>query len=213
MIPGSYSFLRDLDNCPHKAYRRFIKRDLPKEDTPELRHGNAVHDGLAAYINGKGPPLALPEAMAGLAAPLRDQGARAEVAMGMTKEMLAADYWKGDPWFRGKTDVLMLKPPQAMLVDWKTGKPREDKRELQCQALLVRANYPEISRITGMYVWLKEDRLGELHDLTDLDRAYHGTVAAMDQAAAYDRQGDWPKTPNALCGWCNVVDCEHRRER
>src|SRR5208337_5068466 len=49
---ASYSFLRDLENCPHKAYRKYLVRDLPKEDSPELREGIITHKLFEDYING-----------------------------------------------------------------------------------------------------------------------------------------------------------------
>ena len=27
------------------------------------------------------------------------------------------------------------------------------------------------------------------------------------------KQNDWPKRPNPLCGWCDVLDCEHNRKK
>lgn len=204
MIPGSYSFLRDLMNCPQKAFRKFIKRDLPKEDTPELRDGIIAHEILAGYINGKSTRL--PVELEAHAKPLIAQGARAEVKMGMTKDVQASDFW-GDPWFRGVADVLVIDPPAAVILDWKTGKPREDDRELKCLSMLVKANYPDINRVYGAYVWLKEGRMGTWRDLTDVNQTYHGTVAAMEDAKRYEREDEWPVKPNALCSWCPVVDC------
>lgn len=208
---GSYSFLRDLANCPQKAYRRFIKRDLPKEDSPELREGITIHKLLENYINSGGTtrlPVELevhvkPVLHSGFVA---RQGVRAEVVLGMTKDVRSSDFW-GDPWFRGKADVLILDPPNAVILDWKTGKVQEDDRELKCLSMLARANYPEVNRVFGAYVWLKEGRMGVWRDLTDVDRTYHGTVAAMEEAERYEREDEWPVKPNPLCGWCPVSDC------
>ena len=245
MIPWSYSFLRDLTNCPHKAYRRFVTRDLPREDTPELREGNEKHEQIEKHINSKGETK-VPFEIEMICQPMIEQGAKAEVKLGMTEDWRPAPFFgehrrkplptvslydpklydsnnkfpydqptteRLEPWGRGKLDVLLLSPPAAFLVDWKTGKVKEDKRELEQQALLVRANYPEIHRISGCYVWLKESKMGPVYDLTDVNRVYHATVAQMRQAEIYEKAGDWPKTPNPLCGWCNVIDCEHRRDR
>ena len=167
-----------------------------------MREGITTHKILEDFINGVSARL--PVELDAHAAPLKRSGARAEVKLGMTEDFRPAEFF-GAPWGRGKADVLILDPPQAMIVDWKTGKVREDDRELRQLALLVRANYPEVNRITGCYVWLKEGRAGPLYDLTDVNRTYHGTVASMAEAASYG--DDWPTKPNALCSWCPVADC------
>ena len=213
---ASYSFLRDLENCPHKAYRKYLVRDLPKEDSPELREGIIIHKIFEDYINGASGRL--PVELESHAKPLTARGAQAEVMLGMTKDCQPAPFWnspsddvpEGSPpveklWLRGKVDVLVLEPPVAFIVDWKTGKVREDPHELRVQALLVRANYPTVHRIRGCYVWLKTGCAGPIYDLSDLNATYHETIAALETAESYG--ADWPTKPNALCNWCPVGDC------
>ena len=218
--PWSYSFLNDLANCPFKAYRKYVKRDLPKETSPELEEGIRVHKVAEDIINGREVSDPTARALEPYVFPLIQQGAKAEVKLGMTEGFHPADFWGNSfrngqppPWGRGKADVLILKPPAAFIVDWKTGKVREDDRELRQLALLVRANYPEVARISGCYVWLKEGRMGVVYDLSDVNRTYHGTVASMAQAQAYQDAGDWPKIKNPLCSYCPVTDCENWRPR
>lgn len=210
MIPWSFSFLRDFANCPHKCYRKYVKRDLPKETSPELEEGIRVHRVMEDWINGAAS--ASPTAHAPFVEPLIHLGARAEVKLGMTEDFHPAPFF-GDPWGRGKADVLVLEPPTAFIVDWKTGKVREDDRELRQLALLVRANHPDITRISGCYVWLKENRMGVVYDLSDVNGSYHATVASMEQAQSYAKAGDWPKVENPLCSYCPVTDCENWRSR
>jgi hypothetical protein len=191
--------------------RRFIAKDVPKEDSPELRKGVEVHRRMEEYIKNNGFRW-LPPELEAHAKPLLGPTTKAELMLGMTKDMTPEGFFT-DPWGRGKLDVAVFNPPMAFIVDWKTGKVREDDKELRQQALLVRANYPEITRISGCYVWLAERKMGTVYDLSNVDRAYRETIARMEQAQAYEDAGDWPKTPNPLCGWCNVIDCQFRKER
>lgn len=98
-----------------------------------------------------------------------------------------------------------------MLFDWKTGKVREDPRELSCQALLLKAHHPEVTLIKGAYVWLKENRVGQMYDLSNTDRVFNANKAATGQQQECLETEHWPKEPNALCGWCPVKDCEFNR--
>jgi hypothetical protein len=105
--PWSYSFLRDLGTCPHKAYRKYIARDLPKEEerSPALKRGIETHALLEHYL--KDGPVKLPPAWASFADPLKAKGALAEVQLGMSQDRAPIGFWD-DPWGRGKVDALVL---------------------------------------------------------------------------------------------------------
>ena len=205
MIPLSFSFLNDFANCPHKAYRRYVKKDLPRPpETPEQREGNTTHRLIMMYLRGH--PNRLPVSLEPFVLPFKARKAEAEVWLAMTEDMRPAN--EDEPvWLKGKIDVLIVEPPNAFIVDWKTGKVREDPKELLTYALLLRANFPEVNKISGCYVWLKEGRMGAVYDLTDVNRTYHAIKAAARQAEGYQLLGDWPAEPNALCAWCPVADC------
>lgn len=209
----SYTFLNDAENCLYKAYRKHIKRDLPKEEMSEaLLEGIRVHEALEKYIiTGKGPgEVSLIAAEA--AKKFRDRGAEAEKKLGMSKQRVAADYWDPDVWLRGKIDVLLVEGDTALIVDWKTGKKRENPFELKVQALLVQCNYP-VTYIYGTYVWIKDEELGKMYDLSGVSEVYSDVCEIMHKAEKCGESGKWPKKPNALCGWCPVKDCEHNRSR
>ena len=210
MIPSSYSFIRELTNCPHKAYRKFITRDLPKEDTDALREGERVHKMMEEAINNKRPLTAVPQRHWSFVTPLSKEGAQAEVKYGMTIDRQPADYW-ANPWFRGKVDVQVIHGDTAFVLDWKTGQRiSEDPRELNCQAMLIQANHPHIQHFTGCYVWLAYNKVGTMHTLNP-ERCYYGTVAAMKGALLHESDNYWPKRENPLCPYCPVKDCEFNR--
>lgn len=209
----SYTFLRDEANCPHKAFRLYVTRDIPKEPpTPEMEHGNIVHKALEARIASGTPvpdDLACVRPLMAQFDLLQNCGAtvKAELGLAIDDAGQPVDFWDRNAWLRGKLDVVALGVTHAQIVDWKTGKPREDPFELQIQALLLKAKYPKLCDVWGRYFWLKEQRQGEPHDLSDTERtmrSIHSQIAAAEQYAK-----PWPKRPNPLCGWCRVTDCEH----
>lgn len=208
--PWSYSLLSDFANCPHKAYRRYIAKDLPREPpSPEMAEGIRVHAMMDAAIKSRAL-VELPATLHPIVKPMTQSGATSEHKLGMTEDCCPSKFF-GSPWGRGVVDVLILKPPAAAIFDWKTGKVREDPRELHCHALLIKANFPEVEKITGAYVWLKENKLGVVYDLSNTERVYHGMRATMAEIAECEVNGVWEKKPNPLCGWCPVKDCEHNR--
>jgi hypothetical protein len=102
---------------------------------------------------------------------------------------------------------------RARLIDYKTGKMREDPFELKVQAVLLHARHPQLKEIKGQYIWLKDGKLGKPHDLSDTTATWNeiGRLVRLierDMAA-----GAWEKREGPLCNWCEVRDCENNPNR
>lgn len=208
--PFSHTMLSDLGNCMWKGYRKYIAKDLPKEEkSPAQQLGIQVHECFEKAINEKDPSL-VPQQYQHWVTPLTAMNAKAEVKLGVNEDGSAAEFF-GEPWGRGVADVLIVQGTTAFLLDWKTGKKREDSRELMAQSYLVKCNYPAINKVSGSYVWLQENKMGQNYDLTNTDRWLNGTRSLLNKAQEALDSGVWKKSPNPLCGWCPVKDCEHNR--
>lgn len=210
----SYTMLSNFENCPRKAWHMYVARDLPKVETEAMKWGIRVHEALERRLDKRTP---LPEDMARyekFAAVLEPRRPRVEFWMQMDEQGRATSH-PSKTWGKGKLDVLILNDheTEALIVDWKTGKVREDPFELQVFSLLVKAFWPEIKKISGMYLWLAEDRAGKLHDLTDTGRANAKVRELWNAMQALNPAERWLPNPNPLCGWCSVKTCEFNRER
>lgn len=211
--PWSHTMLSAFGNCMWKGFRTYIAKDLPREEkSPEQLEGTRVHELFGAAINKPTSDnwSALGAPWVALVSPLANVGAKAEFQLAVSEAGGPAPYWP-KPWGRAIVDVIVRQGDAALLVDWKTGKVREDPRELMAQSFAVKANFPEIKKVTGVYAWLKEGRLGQVHDLTNTDRWLAGTKALLAKCEEAEATGHWDKQPNPLCGWCPVKDCEHNR--
>ena len=209
----SYTLLKTADTCLHKAYRQYIKRDLAFDKTPEIDWGNRVHEAMEYRIGGK----PLPQDMMHwepIVSAYVDRGAKAEKKTGITNECNPTGFFDKDVWLRCKIDVTMLNGPAVFISDFKTGNSRyEDAFELEIQALTLKAAIPSITRIAGHYAWLKENRIGKPHDLSDFSATWakiNNKVEVIEDCMA---SGEWPKTKNPLCNWCGVLDCENNPKR
>jgi hypothetical protein len=99
----------------------------------------------------------------------------------------------------------------ALLLDWKTGKKREDPTELATNAMLVQAHNPQLTTIKGRYVWLKDGVLGEEHDVSDTASTWAAVNNTVEEIRDCQAENNWPKKQGPLCAWCNVFDCENNR--
>lgn len=210
MIKASYSFFNDLENCPKKAQHKYVLRDLPREDkTPEQIWGNVVHEAFANRINdGVVLPVELQRYEPVLAV-FDDKPAFAELKVGVTAEGRTTQFYADDAMVSGTADNVVMIPTLVDLTDWKTGKDKyETPFELELHALLIAARFDyQPAQYIGRYVYVGLDKVSETYDLSDVGATWAKVLRFMEQANAYN--GEWPATPNPLCGWCPVKMCKH----
>lgn len=207
----SHTFLSTYENCQRKAWHVYVAKDLPKEPpSPEMQAGIVAHSAFERALKANDPD-AVP-AFRDYAAQLLGASAikHIEWSVAITRAGTACDFWSPIAWLRGKIDVALVAPPHAMIVDWKTGKVREDPSELRTFALLLKAHYPHVEHIAGSYLWCKTGEIGQLHDLSDVESE---RLRIEHLALEMSLPGEWTPSPNPLCGWCPVKSCEYWRER
>lgn len=227
-IVGSYSFFNELENCPFKAYNIRIARTIPKgPETKEQAWGNKVHDAMDHRIRLNDPsvlwdgklekfePYAL--CFAG------KTSVQTERKLGITAEGRPTKFWGDNCYVAGKIDVTYaMSLTHIDITDWKTGKETyETPFELELHALLhAAATAPVQARYTARYVYIgrdaRPDLVGKTYDTADGSLASPAQTWAkvnslMGRAYGFQRSGYWPKQPNALCGWCPVMNCEHNK--
>ena len=213
---ASHTFLNDWDNCPHKAFRKHIKKDLPKfVQTDAMKWGNDVHTAFEVRIkHGTKWPAGM-EKFEAIAAPLVQAGAVAEKMLGIDAHGALCDFFAPNVWLRGKIDASVFQNDMAAIWDWKSGKRREEKAELETHAVLLKAWRPTTARITAYYVWLQDNEVGKAHDVSDTGKKLAEIRQTMETVKNCMEGEDFPKRPNPLCGgdWgsCPVEDCEFRK--
>lgn len=204
----TYTMLNTYEICPHQCFRRYIKKDLPYKETPEMKWGNEIHTAFEHRVGGHAQLPVNMNHWEPFAAALDGLNARTEVKLGITKEGKPTGFFDPDVWFRGKADVVAITGTIAFLPDWKSGKRREEPFELATNAMLVHAANPYLTKITGAYVWLKESAMGLHHDVTDTNSTWAKVNNLAEEMRDCMRSGEWEKKRSGLCGWCNVFDCE-----
>lgn len=209
----SHTFLSNYENCPRKAWHLYVAKDLPKEPPSlEMQAGIVAHSAFERGLQANNPDATPhPEFSRAI---LANAGIKHfEFECGIARTGTAVGFWTDVCWFRGKIDVVLVAPPNGFIADWKTGKPREDPKELQRFAVLLQALYPGVDAWAGAYVWLKEGRFGETHNISDTKSTFREIERLDDAIRSKPLEKEWNPTPNPLCGWCPVTTCEHWRPR
>jgi hypothetical protein len=206
----SYSLLNNYANvCPHQAYRKYVKKDLPFVESAAMKFGNDAHSALEYRLGGKPLPPSMQQ-WEPIVAAFDGRGAVPEQKLGITIAAKPVDFFGDGVWFRGKIDVTLMDRNTAYINDWKTGSSAyESAFELETNALLLHCRYPHLTRIVGSYTWLKENRLSRMYDLSDTNGTYNKIFDLVKQFNADQKSGEWEKRRSGLCGYCDVKDCEN----
>ncbi len=193
----SYTMLNTYRNiCPYQAKARFIDKKYPFVKTPQLEWGDTVHKAMELRIGGGKP---LPQTMhqwEKFAAPFYAVKAKAEMKLGMTAGGHACDFFAKDVWLRGKADVMVV-----------NGNVREDPLELEIQALLLNAKYPNLTSISGFYIWLAENRIGQKHDVSHTRDTFTYVQRIAADLEEDMRNGEFEQRRGGLCPYCPCDDC------
>lgn len=224
LIPvHSPSAVKLYKDCPHKYMRLKVKKDVEDEIGPAGEKGNRVHDALRSYIEGRTPAV---EADRDEVEMLlrgsnivdemkRQRDVQAEVKVGLDRNLQSTDFFSSRVWMRGVIDMLALGKSEAEIIDWKTGRRRLDRFQADFYAMAVFALFPDVQKITVVYVWLKVwMRTGNLDralDQLDYTREEMPKLGKRLLRASKPIEQDetWEKQPGSLCRWCPVRDCEH----
>jgi len=199
--------MADFDICPKRYLHKHVLRDCPPEPPSEaLLEGRRVHEAIASYLAGR--PDA-PEPASKL--PTRFRGTSPDQGEVLVERKLAIDghgrpvSWQGS-YYRGTIDFAIVKPPVALLVDWKTGKRRENPAELEFHALLISCHWPGVETVSAQYAWLRDECFGQEFRIPvkRLLEQHRKKVEAM-QASTFEAR------PGPLCGWCPVKVCSHNK--
>lgn len=212
---GSHTFVDTFARCPKQAFHRYVAKDQPFVESEEMRWGNLVHSAMEHRCGKEAKPL--PETMQAYekyALPIVGlPDLRVEYKIGIERNGVHTGFFNSAVWFRGKVDILSKQGNTAFIVDWKTGKKREDPSELEEHALMVKCIWPEIETIKGCYVWLKTDEMGTIHDLSHFSMTFERVQRYMTQAEKLLADDiEWPARENPLCGWCSVKSCKFNPE-
>lgn len=215
-LPWSYSTLSTYEQCPKKFYHLKVAKDVKEEESEAQSDGKYIHDALYRRVI-KQEPLPLPlrhhEDMAAKFA--KTPGEKfGEMRLALSKTLEPVDFFAKNVWVRAVLDLIISRPPTAIVVDWKTGKIKEDFSQLRLTAFILSQTMPEIEEFRLAYVWLRDKHISMSSvyksDLIETWNDFLPRVNAMQKA---NRTTSFPAKPGPLCGWCPVVDCPHWVDR
>lgn len=212
----SYTSFNCYQNCPKQFYYRYIAKSLPFVETEQMAWGKRVHTAFERRLKLK---EALPPALAHLEPIPRaiESAPRmiVEQTLIITREGRPGNKTNG--FLSSRCDVGTFDEGYSLayLIDWKTGKPREDDTELCFQAITLNCHYPTVRSVGGAYCWIKDGRVGADHDLmTNIHPAWAQLCEVVDLIELQKKDGEngFPAKPGKFfpCPYCAATFCPYR---
>ena len=208
VIPWSYSSLSQFETCPRRFFLTRITKQAQEKQTEATLWGNQVHKALEDAVAGTkalSPNFVKYQ-------PIVDKVRAAEGKkftenkFGLTSSFKPTTFSAKDVWFRGIIDLTIVKPKEAVVVDYKTGRVKSDGDQLKLFAASTFAKHPYLEKVKTSYIWLAYDKTTSAtftkEDVPVIWQEFIPRVNRMEQALEDDR---WVPKPSGLCkSWCPV---------
>lgn len=215
-IAWSFSAVDSYRNCPRKFWAVKIEKLVSDANQYNTR-GDDEHKVFDAYLRSRKP---LPPSLAKFQ-PVLDRVLSAPGQLYSEYQLtLDTNYqpcgWKDwdRAWVRAQLDVLIVDGAKAKYIDWKTGKPRSDPTQMKLAAAMIFQVFPAVNEVDTFYSYIHHNKNVPFSftrmQVPDLWNEFLPTVRQIEKSRA---TGDWPATPNGLCGYCPYKACPHNTNR
>ena len=203
----SYSRLNTFKTCPKQFEHLYILKDVQDEGSVHTQYGERVHKSLEMYGKTR-DPAHLTDETREYATYVDDivrkyPDAMFEQQLTLDGDMLPCDWFSSDAWIRGILDVSIIDGAEAITIDWKTGKVKPDPEQFKIFSSLVFNAYPEVQKVTCVFVWLKHtDATTMAYTRAQADTVWASINKRIDAVQEAVDTGVFPSKPSPLCGWC-----------
>lgn len=215
-LAWSFSALDMFEKCAKKFYHLKIAKDVKEPDTQWQADGKFVHEALFnRVINNTPLPLQL-RYMEALAARFADTPGEkhGEMRLALNDKFEPRDFFAKDVWVRAVLDLLVVRDGHAILVDWKTGKRKDQFDQLKLSAAVLSRFMPELQSFKLAFVWLKDNEVSSLDirkdELKQVWLSFMPRAAKIDEAK---KTTTFPADPSPLCAYCPVTSCPNWIDR
>jgi hypothetical protein len=215
VVPWSYSSLTAYETCPRRFYLTRIVKQVTEPQTEATLWGNEVHKALELAIKNATPLEPRFVAYAPIIDKLRAAPGQKqpEQKFGLTASFKPTSFFAKDVWFRGVLDLTILQPEKAVVLDYKTGKVKEDGDQLKLFAGATFAQNPYLQEVKTGYVWLAHNKVSARTFVKDeVPLIWQEFIPRIRRMEASQQNDSWPPRPSGLCkNWCPVGKrlCEH----
>lgn len=215
--PWSHSRLSTFKNCPRQFVELHVHKSVKETESEQVIWGQEVHKHFEKRIaDGTPLPVDLESHepymtwLSGFPGNLHT-----EDKIALSRSMQPCGFFDKDVWYRGVIDFMSVKAPYARIVDYKTGKRKNDFGQLKLFAIHTFARFPDVHEIRADYYWTQLRSVnGETYTRDQIPQLWQEFLPDLRQYAEAFKTDTWQPRQSGLCrGWCPVTDCEFWEEK
>jgi len=208
----SYSALKNFETCPKRHYHYDVAKDI-KDETFQQGEGHLAHKAFEEFVRkGKSLPLGLVQHQEMLEKLTKLPGETyAEQKLALTSDFKPSGYFDKRVWFRTVVDFCNVQNNNAIVIDWKTGRPSADMTQLQLLSATIFHYLSNVKRVKAALLFVNHngaERAEFVRD--DLPEIWNEILPRVKQLEKARRTEEYPPTPSGLCvKYCGVVSCPY----
>lgn len=210
--PYSFSKLNTHNQCPRRFKYQYIDK-IPQEerDVTPLLKGGAVHSILENFpepskhkLSEKYQYIVDNFMKSDIGQKYLTRDSVREHSFAITDKLEPTNYGNKESIFRGHIDYICLDNDCINLIDWKTGKYREEKyqdfNQLLFYAIYFFYSYPNVNNIRISYVYVEHD----LENSITLERQYLNNYvnSLLEMIEKTETDTEFEKNKTELCEYC-----------
>ena len=218
IVAWSYSRLSSYELCPKKYHEESVLKNYPFVKNEQAIYGDQVHKAFEDYFKKAKPlPLNLKHWTPTLAQFAKAPGEKLiEQQLAFNIEYEPVEWMAPDVWLRVKSDLTIVNQNKAIVMDWKTGKQREeDGTQLKLNAAVTFLLDPEITDIRMSYMWIQSKTVTPYSmNVSEVPDFWGSILPRVQRYQEAHDQNNFPPRPGFLCrGWCPVKTCSYYESR
>jgi hypothetical protein len=212
----SFSALNNYESCPKKYWELSINKKFKEVEGEAILYGKRVHKAFELLVrDGKALPNEFSH-MQKYVQPFIDVDATklTEQQLCITKDFVPTDWkdWTGG-WCRAIIDLALMWDDQALLIDYKTGKMKDDGfTQLKMAAAIFMIHFPKINKVSVAYLWTEHNghKTTAVFERAELTAVWNELLPRVNEFQRAFRESDYPPRPSGLCRkWCIIDSCPH----
>jgi hypothetical protein len=214
-LAWSFSALSVFETCRKKFYHLKVAKDVKDGDSEAASEGKAKHEALYNYVF-KDKPLPINMRMYQKVADAyksrkgRVDDIQGELKLCLDDKFQPVEWFAKTAWVRAILDLLLVRGNVAVLVDWKTGKRKDDFTQLELAAAILSQYMPELEEFHLIFEWLQDgERSKQVIKKDDLKQVWTNFLPRVNEIEEARKTTEFPASPSGLCGWCPVTSCPH----
>jgi CRISPR/Cas system-associated exonuclease Cas4 (RecB family) len=212
MTAWSFSKLNNYEICPKKHYHYDIAKDISEAPTPYRDEGDKLHAYFEARLkHGTALPLGYVQHEGLLASVAASPGKfYYEQKLAISATFRPVGYMGKNAWLRVVIDCVKINGTYAVILDWKTGKPKEDLTQLRLSAAVLFAHQPNLlTHIRSALVYVNYDKIvRDEARRENLPALWAEILPRVKKFQRAHETQEFPPVPNSLCKkYCAVVSC------